>query len=313
MGLDLTKFYNDNKFKANGKENYGIYRKRVLTIRQTGNYVNVTVSFNQPLTPQLGQGISNKIKEVKEGNRALQKGLTTNVFLTLIFYQSADINEEFFPILEKCLDVLDSFNLPTCEVCPLCGRTLQTTDPFIRTRNTIMQAHDECANGLIESANRILKNAENNDKKKLLKIVGICASIMVLIVGLSMLFPLIGALTTFLILCSGSMFVFIFRFFAVKFKFSMSKTTFYCVTVFSLLTILLSFYLGGVVLADKLIDTMSFSEVFVKFFKVFSVNFDVLGKPILIDLIINLLFTGLFLFSIGKGVFSQDNKVVKLP
>ena len=42
MGLDLTKFYNDNKFKVNGKENYGIYRKRVLTIRQTGNYVNVT-------------------------------------------------------------------------------------------------------------------------------------------------------------------------------------------------------------------------------------------------------------------------------
>ena len=313
MGLDLTKFYNDNKFKANGKENYGIYRKRLLNIKQTGNYVNVTVSFNQPLTPQLGQGISNKIKEIKESNRALQKGLTTNVFLTLIFYQSADINEEFFPILEKCLDVLDSFNLPTCEVCPLCGRIMQTTDPFIRTRNTIMQAHDECANGLIESANRILKNAENSDKKKLLKIVGICASIMVLIVGLSMLFPLIGALSTFFVLCSGTIFVFIFRLFAIKFKFSMSKTTFICVSIFTALTILFTFYLGGVVLADKLSESLSFKDALFQFFKVFSVNFEDFGKPLLIDLLLNLLFTGLFLFSIGKGVFSQDNKVVKLP
>ena len=66
MGLDLTKFYFENKFKNNGKENYGIYRKRVLTIKQSGNYVYVTVSFNQPLTPQLGQSISNKIKELIE-------------------------------------------------------------------------------------------------------------------------------------------------------------------------------------------------------------------------------------------------------
>ena len=167
MGLNLNKFYFDNNFKVNGKETYGVYRKRVMSIKQNGNYINVTITFNQPLTSQLGQSISNKIKEIKASNRALQKGLTTNVFLTLIFYQSADINEEFFPIFEKCLDVLDSFNLPTCETCPLCGRTLLTTDPFIRTRNSIMQVHNECADGLIASANRLMKSAESNDKKNI--------------------------------------------------------------------------------------------------------------------------------------------------
>ena len=312
MGLNLNKFYFDNNFKVNGKETYGVYRKRVMSIKQNGNYINVTITFNQPLTSQLGQSISNKIKEIKASNRALQKGLTTNVFLTLIFYQSADINEEFFPIFEKCLDVLDSFNLPTCETCPLCGRTLLTTDPFIRTRNSIMQVHNECADGLIASANRLMKSAESNDKKNIFKIIGICFSIMVLLVGLSMLLPLAKFLSTFLLLCSGSMFIFIFRIFAIKFKFALSKTTFYSLLVFSILTILLSFYFGGSMLADTLIDTMNFGQVLAKFFKVLSVNFDALAKPLLIDLILNILFTTLFMISIGKGVFSKDNKVIKL-
>ena len=99
---------------------------------------------------------------------------------------------------------------------------------------------------------------------------------------------------------------------AIKFKFALSKTTFYSLLVFSILTILLSFYFGGSMLADTLIDTMNFGQVLAKFFKVLSVNFDALTKPLLIDLILNVLFTTLFMISIGKGVFSKDNKVIKL-
>ena len=47
MGLNLNKFYFDNNFKVNGKETYGVYRKRVMSIKQNGNYINVMQNLNK--------------------------------------------------------------------------------------------------------------------------------------------------------------------------------------------------------------------------------------------------------------------------
>ena len=144
MGLDLSKFYIANNFKFEQKMAYGIYRNRVVSVVSKGNFVKATISFNQQLVKEQGEKISFKMSEIKHQYRVLQNAITTNLFLELTMFQSAEINDEFQVVLDKCMDVLDAENLPTCEICPLCGQVIQTNAPFVKVRNSVIQAHEQC-------------------------------------------------------------------------------------------------------------------------------------------------------------------------
>ena len=165
MALDLHRFNEFSNFKYDENLAYGIYRQRVISVLPKGNFIKVTIPFSKQLSQQVGQKMSEKFREIKQENRVLQHAMTTNVYVELVFYQSADINEEFLIVLNKCLNVLDESEIVTCEVCPLCLQLLHTNDPFVRIRDSVLQAHDHCIDQFIVSSKQIEQNIVNKNGK----------------------------------------------------------------------------------------------------------------------------------------------------
>ncbi len=309
--LDLKTFYGKNHFKFDDKLAYGIFRNRLLSILPISNYVKVTISFNKQLTREQGQQISSKMREIKMANRALQNAITTNIYLELIIYQSADINTEFFPILEKCLDVLDMFEIATCEICPICGQNLQTNSPFVRIKDSVIQGHESCVLQLISTTSNLNKSINERSKKNLGKTFLIAFSCMAFSILLIILTSL-GGLFNYFSLLAGWLCYLLIRFTLSKFKMIYGKSQWITNIVFSSLVLLLSIYLGSVFEIYRQLGNVTYGYVFQNYFALFSSNFDTFGKFIIFDLILGWLFIALLTFSDYKKLNGFKENVRRL-
>jgi len=294
--LDLKTFYGKNHFKFDDKLAYGIYRNRLLSILPFSNYVKVTISFNKQLTREQGQQISTKMREIKMANRALQNAVTTNIYLELIIYQSADINTEFFPVLESCIDVLDNFEIATCEICPICGQNLQTNSPFVRIKDSVIQGHESCVLQLISTTSNLNQSIQKRSKKnfgKTFLISFACMAFCTLFIVMMSLLKLFS----FFSLLAGWLCYLLTRFALSKLKIIYGKPQWITNMVLASLGVLLSIYLGSVFDIHQQLGNVTYGYVFQNYFTLFSSNFDTFGKFIIFDLFLGLLFVLLLAFS----------------
>ena len=313
MALDLHRFNEFSNFKYDENLAYGVYRQRVISVYPKGDFVKVTIPFSKQLSQQIGQKMSEKFRGIKQENRILQHATTTNVYVELVFYQSADINEEFLLVLNKCLDVLDESEIVTCEVCPLCLQLLHTNDPFIRIRDSVLQAHDHCIEQFINSSKQIEQNlVNNNGKSSTIKPLLISFLCMVLFVLLTCLMSFANAYGYFVFL-SGIGFVILNRVLLRKFKLLPNKKQAIIMSVFAVLSVVLSVYLGS---SFSLFKTgalnMQVLEIMKNYFNIFMNNYESFGKPILLDILLTLLGAGITISSYFKMISSSKPKIYKL-
>lgn len=290
MGLDLRKFYYDNNFKYDKGLNYGIYKDRAVSIIEKGMYVKVSVSFSTPLEKENGMQISAKMTELKAKQKALQKALTTNVSLELIIYKSADANEEFFAIMNEAFDILDIYHPACVEKCALCGQTLPSNAPFVKIKDTILQAHDACINQLIEASSKMGEDLlVKFDKKAFWKSFFAALLLFSVIVAIICLVSYFGGFG-FVSVLSGWLFFFIYRIVLRKIKVQVRQQELILSLVFTVLTAVLSIYLGSMIVIC-ITSKISFLEVFKNYFLLLKENFDALAKPIILYLVLSLAFS----------------------
>lgn len=312
MALDLFRFYEENKFKFDDKLAYGVYRNRIVSVIPIGNYVKVTIPFSIQLTREKGQIISSKLKEIKQNNRILQHALTTNVYIELLFYQSADINLEFISVLNKCLDVLDEQSIATCEVCPICGQQLHTNDPFARIRDSVLQGHDHCINQFIASSEKFEQKIEEKKKNATIKTIIISVLCMLLFVLFISSISLIGAYKYFVFLV-GLGFVILNKYLLRKFKIAQSKKQVIIIAIFSIITTILSIYLGSSVMLYKgNMIALSLIEILQKYALIFIENYETFGKTIVLDILINVSAIGFMTYSYLKITKQRQANVHRL-
>lgn len=310
MGIDLSKFYQDYNFKNDGKLFYGIYKNRVLSIVEKGNYLKATISFNQQLSREIGQAISNKISLIKQENKALQKGLTSNVNLELYFYQSADLQFEFFGIIDKIYNVLEENGLATCEICPLCGQNMPSDAPFLKIRECVIQGHEHCVSQLLSTTSQLEKGMFKDDKKTMWKAL-LCnvitmLAILAVITGLS----IVGAYG-FVSIISGWLFLFVVKIVMIKSKIPVNTKYLTISVLFSILTCLLSVYFGTIF--DLYVNNeVTLASLFVDYFKLLALEDYSLGKYVLTDLGLSLAFVVINVFFDYKRLKTNKNSIKKL-
>ena len=312
MSLDLHRFYEENKFKFDDKLAYGVYRSRIVSIVPVGNYIKVTIPFSVQLSKEQGQTISGKLKEIKQNDRVLQHALTTNVYIELMFYQSADINQEFLRVFNSCLNVLDELNIPTCEICPICGQQLHTNDPFIRIRDSVLQGHDHCINQFVASSEKFEQKVEENKKNGTIKTVVVSVLCMLLFALLISAVSLIGAYKYFIILV-GIGFSILTRYILRKLKVAQAKKHAIIIVVFAILTSILSVYFGSSILLYKEnLISLSLVEIIQKYPLIFIENYETFGKTMVLDVIINAIGAGILLYSNLKMINMRKTNVHRL-
>lgn len=310
MGIDLAKFFQDNNFKNDGKLFYGIYKNRVLSVIEKGNYLKATISFNQQLSREIGQTISNKISIIKQENRVLQKGLTSNVNIELYFYQSADLQFEFFSVLDKVYNVLEENDLSTCEICPLCGQIMQSDAPFLKIRDCVIQGHEHCISQLLSTTSQLEKGMFKDNKKTLWKAL-LCnvitmIAILSIIVGLS----LIGAYG-FVSIISGWLFMFVMKIVMAKSKIPVNTKYLTISVAFAILTCVLAVFFG---MAFDLFtnNNLSLLTIFKDYFNIMAMENYALGKYALTDVGLSLLFVVINTFFDYKRLISNKKSIRKL-
>lgn len=310
MGIDLSKFYQDNNFKKDGKLFYGVYRNRVLAIIEKGNYLKATISFNQQLTRELGQVISNKISMLKVENRALQRGLTTNINIELYFYQSADLQYEFLNILDKAYNILDENGLSTCEICPLCGQNMSSDSPFLKIKDSVIQSHNRCVEQLLSTTSQLEKGMYKNDKKTTIKAL-ICnvllmLTIVAIVIGLS-----ISGIYGFVSIISGWLFLFVIKLVLMKAKVPVNLKYLIISIIFAFITSLLTITFGTIfdIYAN---NEFTLSEIFKNILTMVTLDDYALAKYMLTDLFLSILFIGINSFFDVKRLLDNKKNIKKL-
>ena len=234
------------------------------------------------------------------------------MYVELLFYQSADINQEFLKVLNDCLTILDNQNISTCEICPICGQQLHTNDPFVRIRDSVLQGHDNCIEQFISSSTKFEQKIESNNKNSIIKTSIISLLSMILVVLIICATSLIGAYKYFVIF-AGIGFILLTRYLLRKFKVILDKKQIVIMCVFAFLTTILSVYLGSSIMLFKgNMIALSLQEILLKYPLIFIENYETLGKIVLLDIIVNFIGIGILMYSNIKMMSYRKTNVHKL-
>lgn len=308
--LDLTKFYSQNGFKFDKDLAYGVYRMRLISIITKGNYVKVTISFSKQISREEGSMISTKMKEFRLENRALQRAVATNFYMELFIYNSASIQQEFFPVLEKTLDILDELNIATCETCPLCGQNLSTNSPFVRIADRAIQAHDICIEQIMSTTNNIENEMNIRAKKTLGKSLLVISTVALVITGLFTLFSFFGAYS-FVAFLVGYLSFAISKLVLMKTKTPYMKTQMIINIITSSLALLITTFLGSIFYGADIFNK-TFIEVISDYSYLLSVENYLLLKSTLIVFVLGVILLGLIIFGDVKRLTDNKNRIIKL-
>lgn len=310
--MDFIKFYEENNFKFDKNIAYGIYRERLMSFMLKNNYMKVTISFNILPNKEQGKVLSLKIRKIKEENRALQNGLTTNVAQELIIYKSAEFEKEFFDVLDKCLDAIDEIIGKNIEICPLCGKVMPSNSPFLRLKDAVIQAHEPCMDQLVNATNQMEKQMEVSNKKNIWKTILLCFLTMIIVTALMAVSVLIK-IYDFVILFAGWLLFFIVRMLMNKFKMSFKKPELTIISIFSIVCVLLSVFFGSTIdiYTSEGID-LTYVEVVLNYFKIIIINFSNYGIFVLLDIVLSSLFVGISIFFNFKQFNATKQNIKKL-
>ena len=312
MGLDLNKLIVDNNFKFDKKLAYGIYRDRMVSFLEKGNSMIITINFNRQLARENGQQISTKLSELKLKHRALQNALTTNLSVELKLYKSADISIESIEILDDVLNVLDNYHPSCVDYCPLCGQTMSSSSPFVRVRDSVIQAHGTCIDQMVTASNQMGNDLLFKfDKKSFYKsflIAILCMIGMIGAVCLASFYGLFGIVATL----SGWGSLVIFRMILNKSKIPFRKQQLILITIVSTVTLLVSLYLGSVIEIYQLLENATLGEVFVNYLTILKNSMDGYTKPLLVDVALGVVFLASSLIIYFRQMAMSKNLIKKL-
>lgn len=311
MALNLQKFYIDNNFKIEKDFAYGIYKDRTTSVVEKGSYVKINIGFSKPLERENGMQISRKMSELKAKHRVLQHALTTNVSLELILYKSADINAEFYPVLNEAIQILDEFHPANIEVCAICGQVMPSNSPFARIKDTVIQAHDACIEQLIVASNKMGKDLLIKfNKKAFLKTFFSGLLVLISIIALISLVSYFGGFG-FISILSGWLFFIIFRIVLQKLKQPIRKQELNLSLIFTILASILSIYLGSLI-SISVSNDQGFIETFKYYFVIVSENFETLGRPLILYLVLSLILSCPTIIIGMKQISSKINAIKRL-
>lgn len=296
MLSEIKEFLKANNFNKDGKDAYGIYRNRLITVSQKLTTISVSIAFNRAISPETAREVTSKISIIKQQHPCLVQGLTSNVALTLIMYQIDGIYNEFRVILDSCLTVLDESAFPTCEICPVCGGTLSTTDPFLKTRFGVIQLHGGCASQVVKSADNIVKNQNIKNKKKSFLSYLFAIVIPLFFVLFDVLLVESGSWTFVFVLQSWASF-FIYRFLLLLLKCPNGKKQVIAISISSLVGIFISAFLCILVDMKFSLPDYTYPQLLQQYFNILARSFDTYTADVIIYIGIALLICMLNIFS----------------
>ena len=312
---ELKNFLQNNNFNHYKKSAYGIYRGRLITIRQRLTTVNVSIAFNRAIGQDLARQVTSRISEIKRNHTALVQGITTNVSLVLHIYQTNDFYNEFKTILDGCLTVLDEAMFPTHEICPVCGMTLSPNDMFLKTRFGVIQLHDNCAKQLMQSADNFTKTQQNNNKKN--NFLSILFSIIIQLAFILICAVMAGKNDslnwTFVLVLQGWASFFIYRLFMTLLKVPVTKVQILSISIASIIGLFISFFISIFMDMHYQLPDYTYLDL-IKYFFVILGNSKDYTSDVLINLILSLVILSLNLFSnlmVLKNITGGGFEIIK--
>lgn len=305
----LDSFFKKYNFNADGKLYYGNYNGRIISVVPVGSYLKITVTFNRPLQRDQGEMCSLRLKELKGQFKLIQQAIVSNVSIEIFLYQSVDLEQNIEPILTKVVEITDQFQNCGLEVCPLCGQILTTDCPFIRIKDTVLQAHERCIvqlEGASDSAKKVMLNGKVSIGKTLLGagVSFIAVVALTFLLGFANLFTWFGSL-------SGWLSIIFMNYLFKKMKIKRSNFAVITSVVTSILTLLVGIYLGSV--ADiyvELKENYSLGSVFLNYISILKTNVDYF-KYMMIELGSGLLINGFVYFLTYKQYHMMGKNMIK--
>ena len=316
MSVDLTTFFQENNFKTDGKTNYGIYRQRAMAITTKSNYVKVSISLNEQILRDDAQKIMVKVAELRKEHRSLQKGIVTGISLELIFYQSSDLQSNIMFVINGAYDILDQAELRTKEFCPLCGKIIPEDAPFLKIKDGVVQAHNECIDKLLEATSQFEKGTFVDTPKTTLRAVLCNVITMIAMVALIIALSLSGLYSCVSII-SGWVFTLIIKVVLQKNKIPFSIKYLIMLTSFAVLTCVLSVIFGGIfnvyMNGKEIMDQeVNLKQAFAMFPQYFTTYYDLVGYSLIFDFVLSILFVGFNTFFEFKKAKSTKNSIKKI-
>ena len=311
MLVELNKFYIDNNFKIEKNFAYGIYNDRTLSIKEKGSYVKVTIGFNSQINREVGSLVSSKLRVLKTKIRALQHAITTNICIELIIYKSADFGYEFFYTLDEVYKILEQHIPAHKDICPICGQVKDGNSPFVKIKDTVVQAHEVCIDQLIKASTEVGNGIYKFNKLEFIKTLLICLLTFLVTTGSVAIASFYGLFSIVSAISGWGMYL-IASIFISKMKISIKREQIILISIFSILTVISSIYFGSLIHIFRSIDNTSLDFVFKQYFLILSQNMETIGRFVIIDLILGLVFVVPLLINNFKQIKQSFKAIRKL-
>lgn len=297
--LDL--FYKQNDFKFKNGIAYGFYKERLFAIHTESAKIRITTIVSRLQNDNILQQLDNDFCRAIQANPAYINS-EYGSFSLMCYLDLTKANEPLIvDAINVIVEILDEYNVPKRDVCPICGQQLTPSDPFYYFDEELFQIHETCSRPLIQSIDSAM-TLRYGDRNKQHYFTGILG---VLLAGLIFVFLYLLLEATHYFACIASLIgVFLAHFFYKKFNGKMVKNRLFIISIILELFVILAEYCLLVFVQVKADQSLGYAMLHP--FR----NLDIL--QLIVHLILNTVFVYgafLFLYKAEKQISSEIKKI----
>ena len=216
----LDQFFEEFDFKTTNKISYGFFRKRLISLTNVNGIIKISIIMSKNIKPELIDEISRKVFPLVEKYASMIKIEYGTFSLEAYLNPTKTTDNDIISCIFDLGNILDDYNIPFCDTCPVCNRALAIDAPFYVFENYVLQAHEECFAPIQNMLDSVVKTKYGDLKKQSYwtGILGVCLAGIIGVV----LYLFFNSLNYFACIATLLM-VFMANFFYKKFNGKMNR------------------------------------------------------------------------------------------
>ena len=162
----LDQFFEEFHFKTSNKISYGIFKNRLVSLTNVDGIIKISIIMSKNINPELIDEISRKVFPLVEKYSSIIKIEYGTFSLEAYLNPTKTTDNDIISCIIDLTHILDDYNVPSCDTCPVCNRTLSSDAPFYVFEDYVLQTHEECFAPIQNMLDSVVKTKYGDPKKQ---------------------------------------------------------------------------------------------------------------------------------------------------
>ncbi len=162
----LDQFFEEFHFKTTNKITYGIFKNRLVSITNIQGLIKIAVIMSKNIDTSVIDEISRSVSPLVEKYSSIIKIEYGTFSLEAYMNPAKATDNDIISCIFDLIRILDNFNIPTCDTCPVCNRTMPSNAPFYIFEDYLLQTHEECFRPIQTMLDTVVQSKYGDVKKQ---------------------------------------------------------------------------------------------------------------------------------------------------